>query len=275
MDGLLRGVAPPAREDVAQRHDGFTERGAVLVPRGSRLAVVVERNHTAPAAKSSGASNRSEAEFASASQVGSLVLSRGVSAPGLPRRASRRCARTRPARRGPACLRRRAPGRRNFSDPTAPTSAPLGDAGCCWRSTVGDAVCWRGGTASSTKGAKGAGMGGLARASLERSITAARALLPGACWRNCFFRQPRVDDRPRAAACRSQKAATARARRPSSGSTTPASVVRCPRSGEPSPRAAIARSAKIVGVPRWCRSAKGHCHLLSCPVHGAQRPVCQ
>ena len=81
----------------------------------------------------------------------------------------------------------------------------FGDAGCCWRSTVGDAVCWRGGTASSTKGAKGAGMGGLAKASLERSMTAARALLPGAWRRKCFCRQPRVDDRPRAAAYRSQK----------------------------------------------------------------------
>ena len=75
----------------------------------------------------------------------------------------------------------------------------FGDAGCCCLNTVGDAVCWRGGTASSTKGAKGAGMGGLARASLERSMTAARAVLPGAWRRNCFFRQPRVDARPRAA----------------------------------------------------------------------------
>jgi len=39
-----------------------------------------------------------------------------------------------------------------------------------WRSTVGEAVCRRGGTASSTTGTKGAGMGGLPRASEERSI---------------------------------------------------------------------------------------------------------
>ena len=61
--------------------------------------------------------------------------------------------------------------------------------GCCCAARSAT-PCRRGGTASGRRGAKGAGMGGLARASLERSITAARALLPGACWRNCFFRQP-------------------------------------------------------------------------------------
>ncbi len=164
-----------------------------------------------PPAKSSGASRRNAKQNSlPASHVGSDVARLAVvscawsSAPCV---ASMRPHQTRATGSGvPA--RYRAPSTRatNLGPYCFEVRNTFGDAGCCWRSTVGDAVCWRGGTASSTKGAKGAGMGGLARASLERSITAARALLPGACWRNCFFRQPRVDDRPRAAACRSQKA---------------------------------------------------------------------
>ena len=165
MDGLLRGVAPPAGTSRSARRLRRATRRAC--PRGSCLTVVVER-HTAPAgrqrARPTAARSRIRCPRPKWARrrvsLWSLALVLGA--------VRRRCARTRPARRGPACPRDRAPSSGNNLGPFCfEVLSTFGDAGCCWRSTVGDAVCWRGGTASSTKGAKGAGMGGLARASLE------------------------------------------------------------------------------------------------------------